>query len=124
MKTGIILFAHGALDPDWARPVERLKRMLTERMHGALIEAAYEEHMSPTLEQAADDLVAQGANHLSIVPVFIAQGSQLNEEFPVRVRELGAKHPGIPMRIAPRIGEVDTILSAITAWIEELDPPK
>ena len=30
--------------------MERLKRMLSERMHGALVEAAYLEHMSPTLE--------------------------------------------------------------------------
>ena len=124
MKTGIILFAHGARDPDWARPVERLKRMLSERMHGALVEAAYLEHMSPTLEQAADDLVTQGATELSIVPVFIAQGGHLREDLPRRVEAIVARHPAVPVRIAPPIGEIDTILSAITGWVEALHPPK
>ena len=120
MKTGIVLFAHGARDPDWARPLERLKRMLAERMPEALIEAAFLEHMAPSLEVAADALVAQGVTELSIVPVFIAQGGHLRDDLPRRVEELARKHPDVPVRIAPPIGEVDTILSAITGWIEGL----
>ena len=118
MSTGIILFAHGARDPNWARPLERLKRMLAERMPEALIEAAFLEHMTPTLEDAASDLVARGATELSVVPVFIANGGHLREDLPRRVEALEARHPGVPVRIAPPIGEVDTILSAITGWIE------
>ncbi len=118
MKTGIVLFAHGARDPNWARPLERLKRMLAERMPDAVIEAAFLEHMAPTLEEAADTLVGQGVTELSIVPVFIAQGGHLREDLPRRVDALKKKHPAIPVRIAPPIGEVDTILSAITGWIE------
>ena len=118
MTTGIILFAHGARDPDWARPLERLKRMLAERMPEAMIEPAFLEHMAPGLEEAASDLIARGATELSIVPVFIANGGHLREDLPRRVDALTAKHPGVPVRIAPPIGEVDTILSAISGWIE------
>jgi sirohydrochlorin cobaltochelatase len=118
MTTGIILFAHGARDPNWARPLERLKRMLGERMPEAMVEAAFLEHMTPTLEDAASGLVARGASELSIVPVFIANGGHLREDLPRRVEALGVKHPGVPVRIAPPIGEIDTILSAITGWIE------
>lgn len=123
MSTGIILFAHGARDPNWARPVERLQRMLAERMPTALIETAYLEHMTPTLEDAADAMVARGATELSVVPVFVAQGGHLREDLPRRVEAVGAKHPGVPIRIAPPIGEVDTILSAISGWIEGLHRP-
>jgi sirohydrochlorin cobaltochelatase len=118
VSTGIILFAHGARDPNWARPLERLKRMLAERMPEAMIEAAFLEHMTPTLEDAASDLVARGATELSVVPVFIANGGHLREDLPRRVEALAKKHPDVPVRIAPPIGEVDTILSAITGWIE------
>ena len=118
MTTGIILFAHGARDPQWARPLERLKRMLSERMPEAMIEPAFLEHMAPGLEEAASDLIARGATELSIVPVFIANGGHLREDLPRRVDALTAKHPGVPVRIAPPIGEVDTILSAISGWIE------
>lgn len=116
--TGIILFAHGARDPEWARPLERLARMLGERMPNALIQEAFLEHMSPDLEAAADALIARGATELSIVPVFIANGGHLREDLPRRVEALGKAHPGVAVRIAPPIGEIDTILSAITGWIE------
>ena len=120
MTTGIVLFAHGARDPNWARPLERLKRMLGERMPEAIIEAAFLEHMTPTLETAAADLIKRGATELSIVPVFIANGGHLKDDLPKRVEALTAAHPGVPIRIAPPIGEVDTILSAISGWIEGL----
>ena len=120
MTTGIILFAHGARDPDWARPLHRLQRMLQERMPDAMIETAFLEHMTPDLEAAADGLIARGATELSIVPVFIAQGGHLREDLPRRVKALEALHPKVPVRIAPPIGEVDTILSANTGWIEGL----
>jgi sirohydrochlorin cobaltochelatase len=123
MTTGIILFAHGARDPNWARPLERLKRMLGERMPEAMIEAAFLEQMAPTLEEAAAGLVARGATELSIVPVFIAHGSHLREDLPRRIDALGAAHPGVPVRIAPPIGEIDTILSSITTWIEGMHRP-
>ncbi len=118
MGVGIILFAHGARDPAWAGPVLRLQRMLTERMPGAMVEPAYLEYMTPTLEAAASALVARGATELSIVPVFLANGGHLRDDLPPRVAAIGAKHPGIKVRIAPPIGEVDTILSAISGWIE------
>ena len=118
MSTGIILFAHGARDPNWARPLERLKRLLSERMPDALIENAFLEHMTPTLEEAACVLISRGASELSVVPVFIAQGGHLREDLPKRVAAIAAQHPDVPVRIAPPIGEIDTILSAITGWIE------
>lgn len=120
MSTGIILFAHGARDPGWARPVYRLQRMLTERMPNAAIEPAFLEHMTPTLEDAAAGLIARGATELSVVPVFIAQGSHLKQDLPRRVEALVAVHPDVPVRIAPAIGEIDTILASITGWIEAL----
>jgi sirohydrochlorin cobaltochelatase len=118
VSTGIILFAHGARDPNWARPVERLNRMLSERMPEAMIENAFLEHMAPTLEEAASRLIVRGASEVSIVPVFIAQGAHLSEDLPRRVAALTELHPAIPIRIAPPIGEIDTILASITGWIE------
>jgi sirohydrochlorin cobaltochelatase len=118
VSTGIVLFAHGARDPNWARPVERLKRMLSERMPDAMIENAFLEHMPPTLEEAASRLIVRGASEVSIVPVFIAQGAHLSEDLPRRVAALTELHPGIPVHVAPPIGEIDTILASITGWIE------
>jgi len=97
--------------------------MLHERMPGSMVEPAYLEHMAPDFETAAGDLIARGATAISIVPVFIANGGHLREDLPRRVAAFSAIHPGVPVRIAPPIGEVDTILGAISCWIEELHRP-
>jgi sirohydrochlorin cobaltochelatase len=97
--------------------------MLQDRMPDADIEPAFLEHMKPTLEAAAGDLIGRGATEISIVPVFIANGGHLREDLPRRVDALKAIHPGVPVRIAPPIGEVDTILSAISGWIEGMHRP-
>jgi len=83
-----------------------------------MVEPAYLEHLTPTLEDAAGDLVARGAAELSIVPVFIANGGHLREDLPPRVEALRVRHPGVGIRVAPPIGEADTILAAISGWIE------
>ena len=103
MSTGIILFAHGARDPNWARPLERLKRMLAERMPEALIEAAFLEHMTPTLEDAASDLVARGATELSVVPVFIANGGHLREDLPGQPHQPLPRPKGSPVCTMPSL---------------------
>lgn len=97
--------------------------MLSERMPDALIENAFLEHLTPTLEEAASGLVSRGASELSVVPVFMAQGGHLREDLPKRVEAIAAQHPDVPVRIAPPIGEVDTILASITGWIEGLHRP-
>ena len=48
----------------------------------------------------------------------------MREDWPRRVEAIAARHPAVPVWIAPPIGEIDTILSAITGWIEALHPPK
>ena len=55
MKTSsqaIILFAHGARDPEWAAPFQHIKRQLQAARPDAQVELAFQEFMTPTLEQA------------------------------------------------------------------------
>ena len=49
MKEGIVLFAHGSRDPEWAQPFERIAAELRDEF---LVELAYLERMKPTLEEA------------------------------------------------------------------------
>ena len=131
-RCGIILFAHGARDPEWARPFERIRAVLERRAPTTPIELAFLESMHPTLEEAMGALGDRGAERVTVVPLFMAQGNHLRKDFPEIVRRACESNPGIAVRAAPAIGDVDRLLEAIADWVLQedaatrkaaLDPP-
>jgi sirohydrochlorin cobaltochelatase len=111
--TGLILFAHGARDPRWAEPFERLKRKVETARPGVPVALAYLEIMQPDLAGAADQLIAVGCRSLRIVPVFLGQGGHVREDLPAIVATLAARHPAVAITLVTAVGEHDAVLDRI-----------
>lgn len=116
MKRGIVLFAHGARDPDWALPVQRLAELVAAGDAGASVRTAFLEHLPPPLEQAVDDLVKEGIRDVTVIPVFIAAGGHLKQDLPRIVADIRRSHPKLTIRLAPPMGESDAVLAAMAAY--------
>ena len=114
---GIVLFAHGARDPEWARPFEAIRDRVRTSRPECPIALAYLELMSPGLEEAIDTVVAEGASTVIVFPLFMAQGGHLKKDLPRILDEIRAAHPHVPICLENAIGEVPEILEAITGWI-------
>ena len=114
---GIVLFAHGARDPEWARPFEEICRRVRASRPEYPIALAYLEAMSPTLEEAIDSLAEQGASAITVFPLFMAQGGHLKEDLPRILGAIRGTHPHVPIALESAIGEVPEILEAISAWV-------
>jgi sirohydrochlorin cobaltochelatase len=114
---GIVLFAHGARDPEWARPFEAIRERVRARRPEYRIELAYLELMSPSLDEAVASLAAAGALSVSVFPLFMAQGGHLKNDLPRLLDGIRATHPKIPIVLESAIGEVPQILDAISGWI-------
>ena len=117
MKPGIVLFAHGSRDPEWARPFERIAAALSKRKE-FLVRIAYLELMQPSLEAAIADLVASGAGSIRIVPLFFGAGGHVREDLP---RLVAAANPPVPVTIDPPIGEQADVVEAIAGAIAKGD---
>ena len=111
--TGLILFAHGARDPRWAEPFERLKRKVQTARPGLPVTLAYLEIMQPDLAVAADQLIAAGCRSLRIVPVFLGQGGHVREDLPAIVATVAAQHPAVAIALVTTVGEHDAVLDRI-----------
>jgi sirohydrochlorin cobaltochelatase len=116
---GIVLFAHGARDPEWARPFEAIRDRVRKQRPEYPIELAYLESMSPTLDEAVDALAAEGASAITVFPLFMAQGGHLKEDLPRLLAAMRASHPHMPISLEAAIGDVPEIIDAIARWILE-----
>jgi len=114
---GIVLFAHGARDPQWAGPFAVIRERIRASRPEYPIELAFLEMMSPTLEEAIASVIAEGALAVTVFPLFMAQGGHLKQDLPRILDAIRESHPHIPIGLEPPIGEVPEILEAIAAWI-------
>jgi sirohydrochlorin cobaltochelatase len=115
-SSAIILFAHGAREPEWARPFEQVRDRL--RSEGIRVELAYLEIMVPSLGDAARVLVAEGIGTVTVVPLFLSQGKHLKHQLPEMIAALRQRHAGAEFRVTPALGDDPEILSAITDWVK------
>jgi sirohydrochlorin cobaltochelatase len=109
LKEGLILFAHGSRDPEWARPFEKLAGKL-----GNPVRLAYLEHMRPSLDEAIAELVALGVDAIRVVPVFLGFGGHVKQDLPQLV---AAANPKVRITIDPPVGEDPRVIDAIAAAI-------
>src|SRR5882672_1158175 len=116
-RRAIILFAHGARDPQWARPFQQLVAELGELLPGERIVLAFLELMQPSLAECAAALHADGVRALRIVPVFFGTGGHLKEDLPNLVTAIKSRHQDLAITLEPPVGEQPEVISAIAKAI-------
>lgn len=117
--SAILLFAHGARDPEWARPIEAIKACIEKRLPGMPVMLAFLEFMPPSLDVAIESLVAGGAQRIEVIPVFMAQGGHVKRDVPLILDALRSRHAGVTIHLSPAVGEAASIIEAIADWVIE-----
>ncbi|MBC3884705.1 sirohydrochlorin chelatase [Undibacterium griseum] len=115
-QSALILFAHGARDPRWASPFERLREMTQQNAGGAIVRLAFLEFMTPSLPELVAQLVADGVSTISIVPVFLGQGGHVLRDLPLMLEQLRTDFPVIQIRQVQAVGEDESVLNAISNY--------
>ena len=114
-KHGIILFGHGARDPRWAEPFERLAAKL-RALRGEPVSLAFLELMSPDLPAAVARQALDGCDAITVVPVFFGQGGHVRRDLPEIVEKCRAAHPDVAISCAIAVGEDDAVLDAVAEY--------
>jgi len=115
MTTALILFAHGARDPEWANPMRRVQAVVRQRMSTVPVELAFLEFMAPTLPERAAELIAQGADKIVVLPMFIARGGHLKKETPEMIDILQSTYPQVEFSLGNAIGEHEMVVQAMAS---------
>ncbi|MDB5800111.1 MAG: cbiX [Rhodocyclales bacterium] len=117
MSHAIILFAHGARDPEWARPLQRLAEAVRAMEPGTPVLTAFLELMEPDLVEAASQAVQAGADKLVVVPVFLAQGGHVRRDVPMMLDKIRAQHAGLQIELRPALGEAQAVIDAMARQV-------
>lgn len=109
----LILFGHGARDPQWAKPLHAIREAVLACQPGMRVDLAFLEYLKPTLGDCVEQLVTDGFRTIRIFPVFIAQGGHLVREVPVMLAALTSRFPGVDLQLLPVAGESPAVIKAM-----------
>ena len=115
-QKALILFAHGARDPRWAQPFEKMQKIAQSSLPDATVELAFLELMEPRLPAVVSHLVERGCNQISVVPVFLGQGGHVLRDLPPMIESLRTQYPNLSLQVSDAVGESPAVLDAIAAY--------
>lgn len=112
---GLILFAHGSRDPLWRDPLEVMATTIAQQAPNTQVACAYLELCEPDLAHVAADMVARGATHIRVLPMFFGVGKHAREDLPVLMTELQSAHPSVAFVCEDAVGQHPALVNAIAA---------
>lgn len=115
-KRGLLLFAHGARDPNWALPFEAVAQQVRAAAPDVAVAMAYLEFMSPGLVDAGTTLVAAGCDQVEVLPLFLGAGGHVRKDLPALLDQLRRLYPDVPWTLRRAVGEDDAVIAAMAAW--------
>jgi sirohydrochlorin cobaltochelatase len=119
-QSAIILFAHGARDPRWAAPFQRIQTLVSESLPGTPVELAFLERMTPDLPTAVARVAQAGVKRVTVIPLFLGAGGHVKDEVAALVRDLEQKYAALQFYVTSPIGEDDELVAAIAGWVVRL----
>lgn len=112
---GLLLFAHGARDPNWAIPFNDVAARARAARPGLPVALAFLEFMSPDIVEAGAGLAAQGCTHVSVVPLFLGAGGHVRRDLPQLLDTLRQQHPDVAWTLTSAVGELDAVIAQMAA---------
>jgi sirohydrochlorin cobaltochelatase len=113
---GIVLLGHGARDPRWREPFDRLVAKVARLTPESQVRIAFLEKMKPDMASAVEELVAAGCLSVRVVPVFLGEGGHVREDVPRLIEAAQLRHPDAAIDLGRAVGEDDAVLDAIAAY--------
>jgi sirohydrochlorin cobaltochelatase len=112
---GIILFGHGARNPEYIEPFKRIRALVAARQPDTPVEIGFLELTQPPLEASIECLASRGVNAIKVVPIFFAPGRHVLKDLPQLLGNAMDRFPGIEFEVAACVGEVDAVIEAMAA---------
>ena len=109
----IVLFGHGSRDPLWRKPIEAVAARVRALDPAVAVRCAYLELTEPDLPATVDDLLAEGIQSITIVPMFLGVGKHAREDLPLLLEALRRQHPEAKFNLQASVGEQPAMIELL-----------
>lgn len=110
--TAVIVIDHGSRMQAANDMLEDVVAMYREATGAPIVEPAHMELASPTLDDAVERCVAQGARTVVVHPYFLAPGRHSTGDIPSMVEALAPRYPNTRFTVTEPLG-VDTAMARV-----------
>jgi sirohydrochlorin ferrochelatase len=122
--TGVIICDHGSRRAQSNDSLKEVARLFADRFPAVdIVEPAHMELAMPDIAAAYAKCVERGANHLVILPFFLARGKHWTRDIPSLTSQAAADHPGTSYQVAEPLGIDDLILDLLKKRLDADDQP-
>jgi sirohydrochlorin ferrochelatase len=123
VTTGIIVFAHGSRIEAANEGVRAAAAELARTGDCPIVEAAFLELGRPSLEEAADLLVARGVDRVVIIPYFLTPGTHLERDLPALVARISKKNNSIQILVTASLDGHPGLVQILAERARAIEPP-
>lgn len=103
--TAWLVVAHGSRAPQVTDDHDAVCAELAETApDGVVVRPAFLEINDPSIPDAIDAAVAEGAGHVVLVPYFLHAGNHTRRDIPALMDEAAARHPAVTFTLAAHLG--------------------
>jgi sirohydrochlorin ferrochelatase len=119
MKTEIILLGHGS------RRAEANKGLLVvaekvSQLLGQPVTPAYMSHDRPSLPEAVEEKIKEGAMKIVVMPLFLFRGVHVTVDIHEELNEIRERYPNVEIVFTRELGADDGIASLASLRIREV----
>jgi sirohydrochlorin ferrochelatase len=111
----LVLAAHGSRRQASNEEVIALSRLISKNMAAdfPIITTGFLELTEPSIPDAIDLCVQQGATDVQVLPYFLAAGRHVEHDLPAEIVAARKIHTGLPVNVLPHIGGSPNMIGLI-----------
>lgn len=117
----LILLAHGSRHPETTKEVAALTTAVDRTVAAHSIRYAFLEVARPTLPEAIDQAVRDGATAVDVLPLFLNIGNHIVRDIPHLVSRTQEKHPKLRIQLLKHIGSHPAYTALVEAVAQDPD---
>jgi sirohydrochlorin ferrochelatase len=115
----VILLGHGSRVPDAGRHMEKVASGLKRKYGYEIVEICYMSRLGPHFPETFRKCVAQGADHVMVIPYFLHDGLHLVLDIPTVLQEIAQEYPAVKLVLGKNLGFDDTLVDLVERRIAD-----
>ena len=117
----VVVLGHGSRVNPANAPLGEIAKMISGELGGCKTVTAFLQLADPLLGPEVDQLVAEGAKRIVVLPFFLFPGAHVREDIPKEIDKLKARHPGVELLLAGHLGADPLLAKIAAARIQEVN---